>query len=158
MLFICHKRLQEKWECSFFRKLYQFFFLVFRHGDSKGFMRISPRNHRPHTQEPPRRQISAGRAPLGVSRVCRPRVLLYHPPGAVAPRKPLSLWIQEAPQGWTQAPRRRQRRRSHLFPCFSTGTKLHWPSSRSNNRPSIVPKKQHQTASEHQTNKTIASC
>ena len=34
---------------------------------------------------------------------------------------------------------------------FSTGTKWHWPSSRRNNRPSIVPKKQHQTASEHQT-------
>ena len=41
---------------------------------------------------------------------------------------------------------------------FSTGQKWHWPSSRSNNRPSIVPKKQHQTASEHQKYKTIASC
>lgn len=71
------------------------FFLVFCHGDSKNFMRISPVNHRPHIQEPPRRRISAGRAPLGVSRVCRPRVLLYHPPGAVAWRKPLALWIQD---------------------------------------------------------------
>ena len=123
-------------------------------------MRISRVYHRPRIREPQRRRISVDRAPLGVARVCRPRELLYRPPGAgpgilgfgeiqdqsksSEPKKngdlewhrshtqkwksvaretlcyefeeligPVNL-KKNAPQGWTRAPRRRQRRRSHL--------------------------------------------